>query len=86
MTLRSFLDAAYTYLVHDALRPRMAKDGRMYPGATLEDALKHYEPFRAVSLAEQKVRERSPEAGVAAKNDQALRRLMGSVRMQGARG
>ena len=85
MTLRQFMDAAYAYLVQKAQESGMGKDGKLYPGMTLSDALERYEPYRAVTLGTSTVRP-DPIERQAAQNDKALRSLMGQVRMQGARG
>lgn len=85
MTLRSFLDAAYAYLVQKAQEGGMGKDGKLYPGMTLSDALERYEPYRAVTIGADTPRP-DPIERQAEQNDKALRTLMGQVRMQGARG
>lgn len=86
MTLRQFMDAAYAYLVQKAQEGGMGKDGKLYPGMTLSDALEKYEPYRAVTITDARRPEVDPIERQAAANDKALRSLMGQVRMQGARG
>lgn len=85
MNLRQFMDAAYAYLVQKAQEPGMTKDGKTYPGMTMEEALERYEPYRAVTIGASTARP-DPIERQAAANDKALRRLMGQVKMQGARG